>query len=129
MKKLCFCLKNLDNKVPNRVKSTQLWNFCEFFQNILTFSHVCARQGDLFPTFSVGIKRKSKAPYLKVGRFYLIVLFYCKLRYERLRALRERFGVFRFAACAGVARQMREVVYYLMNLGRQQNHLTAFHRV
>ena len=35
MKKLYFCLKNLDNKVPNRVKSTQLWNFCEFFLNIL----------------------------------------------------------------------------------------------
>lgn len=70
MKKLCFCLKNLDNKVPNRVKSTQLWNFCE---KVKTFSRVCARQGDLFPTFSVGIKRKSKAPYLKVERFYLIV--------------------------------------------------------
>lgn len=102
-------MKNLDNKVPNRVKSTQLWNFCEFFQNILTFSRVCARQGDLFPTFSVGIKRKNKAPYLKVERFYLTVLFYCK---------RERFGVFRFAACVGVARQMRKVVYYLMDLGR-----------
>lgn len=109
MKKLCFCLKNLDNKVPNRVKSTQPWNFCEFFQNILTFSRVCARQGDLFPTFSVGIKRKVKRPAFKVERFYLIVLFYCKLRFP--------------------FRQMREIVYYLMNLGRQQNHLTAFHRV
>lgn len=80
MKKLCFCLKNLDNKVPNRVKSTRLWNFCEFFQKILTFPRVCARQGDLFPTFSVGIKCKVKRHTFKVGRFYLIVLFYCKLR-------------------------------------------------
>lgn len=61
---------------------------------------------------------QSKTPYFKVGRFYLIVLFYCKLRYERLRALRERFGVFRFATCVGVARQMREIVYYFMDLGR-----------
>ena len=74
--------------------------------------------GDRFPTKLVGIKRKVKRHTFKVERFYLIVLFYCKLRYERLRALRERFGVFRFAACVGVARQMREVVYYLMNLGR-----------
>ena len=118
MKKLCFCLKNLDNKVPNRVKLTQLWNFCEFFEKVLTNACVYVRHGDLFPTFSVGIKRKVKRPTLKVGRFYLIVLFYCKLRYKRLRALCERFGVFRFAACVGVARQMREVVYYLMNLGR-----------
>lgn len=104
MKKLCFCLKNLDNKVPNRVKSTQLWIFCEFFQKVLTFSCACVRQGDLFPTSLVGIKRKVKRPTFKVERFYLIVLFYCKLRYERLRALCERFGVFRFAACVGVAR-------------------------
>ena len=62
MKKLYFCLKNLDNKVPNRVKSTQLWNFCEFFLNILTFLRVCARQGDRFPTSLVGIKRKVKRP-------------------------------------------------------------------
>ena len=61
MKKLCFCLKNLDNKVPNRVKSTQLWNFCEFFQNM----RICARQGDLFPTFLVGIKRKVKRSTFK----------------------------------------------------------------
>lgn len=79
VKKLCFCLKNLDNKVPNRVKSTQLWNFCEFFEKVKTFSRVCARQGDLFPTFSVGIKRKRK-PHRVGGVIYLIVLFYCKLR-------------------------------------------------
>lgn len=103
MKKLCFCLKNLDNKVPNRVKSTQLWIFCEFFQNILTFPLICARQGDLFPTFSVGIKRKIKRPTFKVERFYLIVLFYCKLRYERLRALCEHLRVIGFAVRVGVA--------------------------
>lgn len=60
MKKLCFCLKRLDNKVPNCVKSTQLWIFCEFFKKVWTFSCVCAMQGNLFPTFSVGIKRKEK---------------------------------------------------------------------
>lgn len=103
MKKLCFCLKSLDNKVPNRVKSTQLWIFCEFFKKSCFF-RTFVLQGDLFPTSLVGIKRKVKRPTFKVERFYLIVLFYCKLRYERLRALCERFGVFRFAACVGVAR-------------------------
>lgn len=80
MKKLCFCLKNVDNKVPNRVKSTQLWIFCEFFHKYLDFSARLCMVGDLFPTFLVGIKCKVKRPTVKVERFYLIVLFYCKLR-------------------------------------------------
>ena len=54
--------------------------FLWIFQKVLTFSRVYARQGDLFPTSLVGIKRKVKRPTFKVERFYLIVLFYCKLR-------------------------------------------------
>ena len=77
-----------------------LWIFLKYLD---FFARLCM-EGDRFPTKLVGIKRKVKRPTFKVERFYLIVLFYCKLRYERLRALCERFGVFRFAARVGVAR-------------------------
>lgn len=75
--KVVFLLENLDNKVPNRVKSTQLWIFCDFFQKVLTFPRVCARQGDLFPTSLVGIKRKRK-PHLPGGVFIQLCYFIVK---------------------------------------------------